>query len=58
VVYDPGRDKIIVDGVAQVAPPRYLYAVYVTGENPENFHFSGNMFHPGEEGISNVELPQ
>lgn len=47
VVYDTGR----TDGTG----PRYRYAVLVPGEVKE-IRFSGNLFHPGREGVSNVEL--
>ncbi|WP_435017921.1 right-handed parallel beta-helix repeat-containing protein [Tundrisphaera sp. TA3] len=39
--------------------PRYRLAVRVeagSGHSPEGLHFSDNLFHPGTEGISNVEL--
>jgi hypothetical protein len=60
IVYDTGRDKVVVDGVANVVPPRYDYAVYVSGDEatrgPVGLHFSDNLFHPGLKGISNVSL--
>jgi len=60
IVYDTGRDKVVVDGVANVVPPRYDYAVYVSGDEatrgPVGLHFSDNLFHPGLKGVSNVSL--
>ncbi|MCG3195905.1 MAG: hypothetical protein GHCLOJNM_00374 [bacterium] len=65
VVYDHGRDQILVDGEPKVAPPRYRYAIYVGpwGESnekgptyPTGIRFEGNLLHPGLAGISNVEL--
>jgi hypothetical protein len=58
VVYDTGRDQVIVDGQPKVEPPRYKYAVVVEGggNGPKGLHFSNNIFHPGVLGVSNVEL--
>jgi len=58
VVYDTGRDQVIVDGQPKVEPPRYKYAVVVEGggNGPKGLHFSNNIFHPGAQGVSNVEL--
>jgi hypothetical protein len=60
IVYDTGRDKVIVDGRPQVAAPRYLFALMVQQEidgSPQNIKIHGNIFHPGLSGVSNVELP-
>ncbi|MCX7824224.1 MAG: right-handed parallel beta-helix repeat-containing protein [Verrucomicrobiae bacterium] len=58
MVYDTGRDQVIVDGQPKVEPPRYKYAVIVEtgGNGPRGLHFSNNLFHPGTRGVSNVEL--
>lgn len=58
VVYDTGRDQVIVDGQPKVEPPRYKYAVIIeTGSNgPRGLHFSNNILHPGAKGVSNIEL--
>ena len=58
VVYDTGRDQVILDGQPKVEPPRYKYAVIVEGgaNGPLGLHFSNNILHPGTAGISNVEL--
>ena len=58
IIYDTGRDGIIVDGAPKIAPPRYKYAVLVSTHKlrPQGLHFSNNIFHPGTMGISNVEL--
>jgi hypothetical protein len=55
IVYDPGRDKILVDGKAAVAPPRYRYALLIAGA--VNVKVSNNILHPGSAGVSNVPLP-
>ncbi|MCX6898845.1 MAG: right-handed parallel beta-helix repeat-containing protein [Verrucomicrobia bacterium] len=58
IVYDTGRDQVIVDGQPKIEPPRYKYAVIVeSGSNgPRGLHFSNNILHPGAKGVSNVEL--
>ena len=58
IVYDTGRDQVIVDGQPKVEGPRYKYAVIVEGgaTEPKNLHFSNNILHPGTRGVSNVEL--
>jgi hypothetical protein len=58
IVYDTGRDQILVDGQPKVEPPRYAYAVIVEdGSNgPKGLHFSNNILHPGTKGLSNIEL--
>ena len=57
IVYDSGRDQILVDGVPQTAPPRYEYAVFITPEPaPAGLAFSDNLFHPGRGGVSNLPL--
>ena len=62
VVMDTGRDGILIDGKPQVAPPRYTYVVHVAPtdasgrQGPVGMHFQDNLFHPGTDGISNVDL--
>jgi nitrous oxidase accessory protein NosD len=58
VIYDTGRDQILVDGQPKVEPPRYRYAVLIEtgGNGPKMLRFSNNIFHPGTAGVSNVEL--
>lgn len=58
VIYDTGRDGILVDGKRQIEPPRYQYAVFVsTGpHSPVGLHFSDNLFDPGTAGICNTDL--
>jgi len=65
IVYDTGRDKVLVDGKPRVSAPRYRYAVYVGAWGsetargptyPKGIRFSGNLFHPGTRGVSNVSL--
>lgn len=59
VVYDTGRDKVIVDGRPQVVPPRYQFALMarVRQDSFETMKIHGNIFHPGSSGVSNHELP-
>jgi hypothetical protein len=65
LVYDTGRDGVLVDGQPTVLPPRYKCAVDVSpgAENetgaayraaPRGIQFADNIFQPGEEGISNA----
>ena len=58
IIYDTGGDGLLIDGRPQQLPPRYRYAVYVSTDalGPQGVHFSNNIFHPGRDGISNVEL--
>lgn len=58
LLYDTGKDGILVDGKVQIEPPRYRYAVRVgTGDNaPRGLHFNNNLLAPGTGGLSNVEL--
>jgi len=60
IIYDSGRDRPLVDGQPQREPPRYQYSVRIeagSGNSPQGLHFTGNIFHPGTSGVSNVELP-
>jgi hypothetical protein len=59
IVYDTGRDKVLVDGKPQVVPPGYEYAVYLSQKpgGPQGFHFANNLLNPGTSGTSNVVLP-
>ena len=59
VVYDTGRDKVIVDGRPQVVPPRYQFALMarVRKDSFETLKIHGNVFHPGSSGAANFELP-
>ncbi len=52
VVYDTGRTEA---GASKDSRPRYRYAVLVAKE-VSGLRFSGNIFHPGWEGVSNVEI--
>jgi hypothetical protein len=58
VVYDTGRDGVAADGGPKPVPPRYKYAVLIEqGPGaPRGLHFANNVFHPGTDGVSNVEL--
>lgn len=59
IVYDTGRDRLMVDGESRLEPPRYAHAVRVAaGERgPSGLHFRDNIFHPGTAGVSNLDLP-
>lgn len=59
IVYDTGRDKVIVDGHPQVVSPRYLFALVVqyNEEDRRSLKIHGNIFHPGSSGVANFELP-
>lgn len=63
MVYDTGKEKVVVNGEPQVVPPRYRYAVYVgpwgadaeKGPTyPQQVRFVGNLFHAGTCGASNI----
>lgn len=63
LVYDTGRDRVIVNGHLINEPPRYRYALYVgpwshSAEpgptSPKEIQVYGNSFHPGVGGVSNV----
>ncbi len=59
IIYDTGRDQILVDGQPRVEPPRYRHAVRIaTGVGaPVGLKFANNLFNPGTEGVSNIPLP-
>jgi len=57
VVYDSGKDQVLVDGQPQTVGPRYEYAVKIATEpRPEGLVFVGNILHAGRSGVSNVPL--
>lgn len=57
LIYDHGRDEILVNGVPAIQPPRYKWAIWFDEEwRVENVRFSGNIFHPGEKGVSNLPI--
>lgn len=55
IVYDTGRDQVLVDGKPKTEPPRYKHAIRVS-RDAKGLHFSNNLLHPGTAGASNVEL--
>lgn len=59
VVYDTGRDKVIVDGRPQVVPPRYQFALVaqLPEDKLQTIKVHGNIFHSGSAGVANFELP-
>lgn len=56
VLYDTGRDQIIVDGKPQLASPRYEYSILINNgpEGPEDVHIVDNILDPGLKGQSNM----
>ena len=59
IVYDTGREQILIDGVPTTAPPRYEYAVFISPDpEPKGLRFVNNIFHPGRTGVSNLPLAQ
>jgi hypothetical protein len=58
MIYDTGRDQIVENGQLKSAAPRYRYAVFIhpAETGPKNIRFTGNLFHPGVDGVSNREL--
>lgn len=53
LVYDVGRDGIVVDGKPKIEPPRYRYTIRVHGgaQAPENLQFYNNLFDEGLDGL-------
>jgi hypothetical protein len=58
---DPPLSDVIITGnlVHSIGKPRYQYAVIIPGgpDAPRGLHFSNNLFHPGTQGVANIELP-
>jgi len=58
---DPPLTDVIVLGniVQSISKPRYQYAVIIAGgpNAPRGLHFSNNLFHPGSQGVANMDLP-
>ncbi len=56
IVYDSPRDERRLDD--KPPAPSYRYAVLVAPDSggPRGLHFANNIFHPGSDGVSNVEL--
>ncbi len=62
IVYDSGRDGVIVDGALVYEKPRYRYALRIdytldSPHFPKNVIVGENLFHPGREGVCNQVLP-
>jgi hypothetical protein len=62
IVYDAGRDGVMVDGALIYEKPRYRYALridYTTDSPhfPKNVIVGENLFHPGRDGVCNQVLP-
>lgn len=58
LVYDSDREGVLTNGVWELRPSRYRYAVQIDTRTsgPQGLHFQGNLFQPGPEGISNRKL--
>ena len=58
---DPPLTDVIITGnfIHCLGKPRYKYAVIIPGgpNAPRGLHFSNNLFHPGTQGVCNIELP-
>ncbi len=58
---DPPLTDVILTGnlVHSIGQPRYKYAVIIAGgpNTPRGMHFSNNLFHPGTQGVANIDLP-
>lgn len=54
MIYDSGRDRILVDGQPEFEPPRYRYAVRIATDEdaPIGLHFSNNSFDTGFVGVA------
>jgi hypothetical protein len=62
IVYDQGRDGMVVDGKATKVPPRYRYALVISGNSgsvkgPVRTRIYDNILDPGSWGVSNVQVP-
>ncbi len=59
---DPPLADVMIQGnmIFQSGAARYRYAVIIpAGPNaPTGLHFSGNLFPPGKDGVSTVDLPR
>jgi len=57
---DPPLEDVLIQGnvIQSIGEPRYRYAVVISQGpgGPKGLHFSGNLFHPGKDGVCNVEL--
>jgi hypothetical protein len=57
LIHDHGQDGILIDGTIVQPPPRYKWAIWFDEEWPvENVRMSGNIFHAGEKGVSNLPI--
>ncbi len=59
LVYDSGKNQVLIDGQPQVVGPKYYYALYVEPTRqpaPRRVLAKGNLFDPGINGASNLPL--
>jgi hypothetical protein len=55
LLYDSGRDGILVDGKPVTQGPRFKYSVFITPGplGPQGMHLNHNLWDPGTEGVIN-----
>ena len=58
LVYDTGRDTLIKNGKPELVPPAIPICDpdRIRPSRPAGLHFSNNVLHPGQRGVSNIEL--
>ena len=57
IIHDHGRDGVLVNGKPEKLPPRYKWAIWFDDEwRAKNVRMSGNLFDPGEKGVSNLPI--
>ncbi|MEZ5275114.1 MAG: right-handed parallel beta-helix repeat-containing protein [Opitutaceae bacterium] len=57
MIYDRGRDLVLENDHAVRPPPRYKWAIWFDDAwRAENVRMANNIFHPGEEGVSNLPV--
>jgi hypothetical protein len=57
MIYDRGRDLVMLDGKAVDPGPRYKWAIWFDDEwRVQNVKMANNIFHPGEKGVSNLPI--
>lgn len=59
LVYDTGRDQVLVDGQPRTEPPRYRHALKLAQgpDAPQGVVLANNLLHPGTEGVIEGEFP-
>ncbi|MCF6284034.1 MAG: right-handed parallel beta-helix repeat-containing protein [Candidatus Hydrogenedentes bacterium] len=62
MVYNAGRDGVLVDGALVQEGPRYRFALYIeyapdSDHFPKNVRVMDNLFHSGRDGVCDVKIP-